>query len=606
MVKILFCGNIPNGNWSLLKDRLRELQKSNHGPFDILILTGLETFSTKDQYQEMINEFVALDIKAYSFSKPDFINNILDRSENIEFMEDTNCGILNIHKNLTLAFYKSAFPDDLPLSVSQAISNLGYRGCDILISDKLPEHITNHLTPDEISEFKSFQIPESLFSNDIENFAKLLRPRYHFITNTSRFYQRRPYINQSSEGKPALYTRVITLDDVSTSKEKHKKWLHALSLNPIIYMKASEIEETPGDFTDCPYVSSKRKLDEINPQQNYFAKQAKEMEFVPQGTGSFFFGSSANKSNRNMAPEGKDSTVLFIGGLGNEPVDNFLYQTLPNLINIKRAPGKPYAFLEFNSFDSAQYIMEKYGQKGLRYQQRTLNFGWSNKSNKQQTGNIPSFDEETNFKQRNESRLLVPPYEDAKTLYIGNVIVSSIQDKEALLALFPGSKYVEAQPGKNFCFVEFETYTSAMEIITKSIHSTIQFKDKALIIGWSKAKNAASAILTEAPTPQSKVLYFGNLHNISTSDLDSFLQLFGQVSIRKPDGKDYAFIDFPSNDVACEAMNKLIENDLIINGTKVKIGWAKGKAADESNQSMDCWFCLASPSIKVKIKYYFL
>ena len=55
-------------------------------------------------------------------------------------------------------------------------------------------------------------------------------------------------------GQPSPCTRFIGLGKVSTSKDKNKKWLHALSLEPIVHMSKEDLTAIPLGTTDCPYV----------------------------------------------------------------------------------------------------------------------------------------------------------------------------------------------------------------------------------------------------------------------------------------------------------------------------------------------------------------
>ena len=55
-------------------------------------------------------------------------------------------------------------------------------------------------------------------------------------------------------GHPSPCTRFISLGKVSTSKDKTKKWLHALSLEPIVHMSKADVSAEPEGTTECPYV----------------------------------------------------------------------------------------------------------------------------------------------------------------------------------------------------------------------------------------------------------------------------------------------------------------------------------------------------------------
>ena len=55
-------------------------------------------------------------------------------------------------------------------------------------------------------------------------------------------------------GQLSPTTRFIGMGKVTTSKDKNKKWLHALSLEPIVHMTKEEISAELPSTTDCPYV----------------------------------------------------------------------------------------------------------------------------------------------------------------------------------------------------------------------------------------------------------------------------------------------------------------------------------------------------------------
>ena len=47
------------------------------------------------------------------------------------------------------------------------------------------------------------------------------------------------------------------------------------------------------------------------------------------------------------------------------------------------------------------------------------------------------------------------------------------------------------------------------------------------------------------------------------------------------------------------------ESVALLHGSRLTFGWAKGRPADKafpSSHQADCWFCLASPSVKVTVK----
>lgn len=60
---------------------------------------------------------------------------------------------------------------------------------------------------------------------------------------------------------PTTNSRFIALGELATGsavpKDKTKKWVHALNLEPIAFMKKEELSKRSADTTDCPYVARK-------------------------------------------------------------------------------------------------------------------------------------------------------------------------------------------------------------------------------------------------------------------------------------------------------------------------------------------------------------
>ena len=76
--------------------------------------------------------------------------------------------------------------------------------------------------------------------------------RHHALTHA--FTHSYTHTHTTHTGQPSPCTRFIGLGSVSSSKEKNKKWLHALSLEPIVHMSRADLMQIPVGTTDCPYV----------------------------------------------------------------------------------------------------------------------------------------------------------------------------------------------------------------------------------------------------------------------------------------------------------------------------------------------------------------
>merc|ERR1712187_683554 len=79
-----------------------------------------------------------------------------------------------------------------------------------------------------------------------------LEPRYHLFGTADVFYQRPPF--QTPKGH---FCRCIGLGTVG-SKDKERKWLHALSLSPMAHMRRDDLIQAPPNATPSPFKDLKR------------------------------------------------------------------------------------------------------------------------------------------------------------------------------------------------------------------------------------------------------------------------------------------------------------------------------------------------------------
>ncbi len=582
MVKVLICGDVCNESWPLLVTRLEELQFSNHGPFDVLFLTNQLNLSF-DVITPSFEKLQMIEIHIVGFADP--TSNYSGRVWPPFFtVLEKQAGIFNAHKNLTVAylFHDQSLNES---EITDAICGMGYRGCDILITNNFPAGCEQNLSDKDFLEFVNSGLNSIHSSLNVAKFATLVRPRYHIISSHGIFYQRPPYVNHCVDNKPRLFSRLIAIAPVSNSKEKSKKWMHALSLNPIIYMKVAEIEESPAEFTVFPYGNDNIGVEDSIEQPH---KRFRHLDNNPS-CNSFFFDGIKNVSNIRLNYQStQDMKTLFIGGLSRDSTERDLKQILPNACHVRRVAGKSFAFAEFSDHESAERVLTNANRgNGLVLQNRKLSVGWSSSPpGKAVVENTTKFDVEAAMRERE----LIPPTEDANTLYVGNV--PNVLDAESKLrSMFEGVSSVRT--GKFFAFLEFVSFEKAMLVITKSINERIFLDENLLVIGWAKAPKVLPLIPTNC-----KVLFIGNIPtDASQNDVESLCT--GWSSIRRPIGREYAFMEFDGPDEALEASKYMIANNAQLRGKVLKIGWAQGKAADKLDQSSECWFCLASPTVKV-------
>ena len=433
MVKLLFCGDIVGNNWPLLVDRVKSLQKSAHGPFDALLLVG-KCFHSEAEFNDVLDKYIPnipSSLKMYSFDYHSYIegyslppNLVVINSSSIS----SYCGILTIDHNLTIS-YISRITDDKNNKlvdtngyqqalekVKSIVSSPGYRGCDALISKEWPKDMHHFMDSSELVEYRATNIGIGAGSKAVASFACLVQPRYHFVSGVGSYFQRSPYSNKpkasssgvisnssSSSSSSSSFTRLTSLDSVSTSKDKAKKWMHALSINPIINLSNAELYELPPGTTECPYIETgvaisnstsntsagdrwKHSLDTSN--QEYQANKRVKVDDplpgivkppLPPGpapppppsasSGSYFFGTMGVASSSsggggysncgvNLAAPSSQACTLFIGGLLRSMTESDLEGVLNDVLCIKRPPGKSFAFVEFTSHAAALKAVE--------------------------------------------------------------------------------------------------------------------------------------------------------------------------------------------------------------------------------------------------------
>ena len=176
-----------------------------------------------------------------------------------------------------------------------------------------------------------------------------------------------------------------------------------------------------------------------------------------------------------------------------------------------------------------------------------------------------------------------------------------------LLELMPGLVSMHKSANKSYAFVEFDCYQSAMAVMTRSLQQPplVLNNGSPIMVGWSKENNLvdasnalASFLLTEPPSDDSKVLFIGAIpSNISEQDISALFNTTTSsiaapsstlsqssssslsssssscvVSIRRPEGRDYAFVEFINAEAARKAMARNRSSPLLINDAPVLIG----------------------------------
>lgn len=125
----------------------------------------------------------------------------------------------------------------------------GAMTADILITSQWPEGIQGRSKVDFSPE-----VPPSS-QQCIADLDVVLRPRYHFTTSGTAFYEREPFFHPPSEDTDNLYpvTRFISL--ASYGNHNKQKWIYAFALEP----HASHPVMPPSGSTACPLTLSEKK-----------------------------------------------------------------------------------------------------------------------------------------------------------------------------------------------------------------------------------------------------------------------------------------------------------------------------------------------------------
>jgi RNA recognition motif-containing protein len=577
---------------------------------------------------------------------------------NLNFIGPDKAGLATI-SNLTVGFMCNNAEELSPTSVKSSkdiAKGVAYRGCDFLFTYDWPSEMHHFINDNELELLKSSGVGLGVGSKSVESFTTALRPRYHIAVGRNMFFQRSPYKNISgSQGQQSPVTRFIGLSKVSNSKEKNKKWLHALSIDPIIYMSNNDVADEPIGTTDRPYVEIGKSKDNYNNNNNkdsHLVKRFKADDNSSTASGAFFFGSKGTtRDGKNMAAASlnlnatsETAKVLFIGGLSRDTFDDELKDSLPGILSVRRPEGKSFAFVEFESHSAAKAVIEASTHNIVVLNDRNLNIGWAKEKNDSRTSSgidlnktnssglstgsiafppLPPGNAPNMYNNKYES-LKNPPSCDATTLFIGGLISSSIITIDSLKVLFPNSINIRLIPNKPYAFVDFKSNEFAQEVINNhsSDNNSILFEGQPVTIGWAKSSFSDSDNLDEngnrkkrertkaelsPPYPDSKTLFVGSMPESATEDdIEQLFTDYGNVSVRRPEGKQFAFVEFQSPRNAAIAINNGAANgsQLLLKGQELWLGWAKGRPADKHNpfsHDADCWFCLASKAIKIHL-----
>ena len=615
-VKVLVCGDV-DGNFELLLTRVATLQGSAHGPFDVLLFSG-KLFQSAEEFAA-VAPTLRFPLPTYAFDRTGVADDVLPGDSNLEFFNAYGAGLATV-SGLTVAFL-SPFADAEYVQDAKDITGLaGYRGCDVLLTADWPRETHHFLEEADLAALRSTGVGMGIGSQGVADFALAVRPRYHFAATRGAFYQRPPYRNSphvgaSGQPLPSPCTRFVGLGRVSASKDKERKWLHALSLEPIVHMRGEDVAAAPAGTTDCPYASINTSL--RPPLPPGAQPPAKRMRTdLPMGgaaqsgasSGSFFFGNrglnrDGSRVGQSVGPPNPAAKTLFIGGIGALTGPE-LFCAMEDVADVRVVEGKGFAFCTFATPAAARKVVEGSAKQPLMISGRSVTIGWAKDKDGGGTrgGGPPSSSSSSRIYGdggsgggRADPPLdLEPPAPDSTLLFIGNL--SHMTSNEALLSALPGAVVVRRVPGKSYAFVDFSDTPSAQAVVRQSVADMVLLDGRVLLVGWAKATDrdkdkdreggldaARADMLLEPPAADSTMLFVGN---IATATTDGALEgaFPGSTEVRRVPGRSYAFVNYAEFAAADGVVKKATAEPIVVDGRELMVGWAKGRDEERERE----------------------
>ena len=223
-LKILVTGDVcSNAELQQLLARVVALQQS-HGPFGCLLCSG-SLFADGEGFKLSVTSPspAVYPIPTYLFDSRGIPKEILMNKSllppNLNVVIGANgnsfVGLATVCK-LTVAFIMNYSDSVTPAiafkEVQDIVSNNGYRGCDLLLSNEWPADMHHFLPDSDLQVLKECGVGVGVGSTMIADFAAIVKPRYHIATGRKSFYQRPPYRYKLSllRSKSTRKRRLIT------------------------------------------------------------------------------------------------------------------------------------------------------------------------------------------------------------------------------------------------------------------------------------------------------------------------------------------------------------------------------------------------------------
>jgi len=264
-MKVLVAGE-TKGRLDLLFTRVATLQASKAGPFDALFITG-EFFPPADEpeggvaataFEDYLMGVKEVPIPTYFMEGPSTsaeakYGSVAPGGELCPNCTYLGPGGLELVGKLSVGFLSQRHTDNDIAKLLEPASTSTFLGADLFLTTDWGQHVAAGY--DAYLADAGINNAADVGSSTVADLAVVLRPRYHFAARPGLFFQRPPYKNHATKPKTKLshITRFVSLASVSDSKEKSKKWLHAISIEPLPYMTLAALVDEPADVTESPY-----------------------------------------------------------------------------------------------------------------------------------------------------------------------------------------------------------------------------------------------------------------------------------------------------------------------------------------------------------------
>lgn len=213
----------------------------------------------------------------------------------------------------------------------------GNNSADILITANWPT---------SVRKGSSIEIPEDaqepVSEPCIAELCSTLKPRYHFSSSPSFFYEREPFLHPHSNASSGSsnITRFISMAAYRNSSQH--KWLYAFSIDPLQRTTTT----VPPGATALPFVQGSQKRHHLESQQQSFQRFSHR-----EGGNHTLHG---NKRRRTRPPPGPDSCFFC---LSNPNLATHLITSIGNDSYLTTAKGPLTTWQTFPSLPNAGHVL---------------------------------------------------------------------------------------------------------------------------------------------------------------------------------------------------------------------------------------------------------